>query len=183
MYLSVSTIKCSNPFGQVKDPVNIGNPSVRQALWNLSEDVRFHASLAILVNNLEPMLFGWQRTIMSFGRRFDEDKRKTRAKTTGRKILENLTLYKYLKKEFARKMSRSERMKFLRDNLSCNKESKGDGGPSSGASQTGGLNVPGTGAIRRTSKQNLEDFFNKIASKNLPKWPKSAIYMIIFLFQ
>ena len=106
---------------------------------------------------------------MSFGRRFDEDKRKTRAKTTGRKILENLTRFKYLKKEFARKMSRSERMKFLRDNLSCNKESKGDGGPSSGASQTGGLNVPGTGAIRRTSKQNLEDFFNKIASKNLPK--------------
>ncbi|CAG5111467.1 Oidioi.mRNA.OKI2018_I69.chr2.g5774.t1.cds [Oikopleura dioica] len=124
---------------KVKDPVNIGNPAVRQALWNLSED-----SPCFLVDS--------ERSC-----RLVEDLMKTRGRLEQKR------------QEFARKMSRSERMKFLRDNLSSNKESKGDGsGPSSGASQTGGLNVPGT-TVRRTSKQNLEDFFNKIANKNLPK--------------
>lgn len=123
---------------KVKDPVNIGSSSVRQALWNLSED-----SPCFLVDS--------ERSC-----RLVEDLMKTRGRLEQKR------------QEFARKMSRSERMKFLRDNLSCNKESKGDGGPSSGASQTGGLNVPGT-TVRRTSKQNLEDFFNKLANKNLPK--------------
>jgi len=63
-------------------------------------------------------------------------------------------------------MSRSERMKFLRENLSTSqKESKGDDRPGAIAS-VGGLNVPGAEPVRRTSKQNLEDFFNKLQNKN-----------------
>ena len=60
-------------------------------------------------------------------------------------------------------MSRSERMKFLRENLSTSqKDSKGEDRPGATAS---GLNVPVTDPVRRTSKQNLEDFFSKLQSK------------------
>lgn len=64
-------------------------------------------------------------------------------------------------------MSRSERMKFLRDNLSTTqKDSKGEDRPGATASSAGGLNIPGAEPVRRTSKQNLEDFFSKLQSKN-----------------
>jgi len=121
---------------KVKDPVNIGNPAVRQALWNLSEE-----SPCFLTDN-------------NRSSRLAEDLIKTRGRLEQKR------------QAYARIMSRSERMKFLRENLSTSqKESKGDDRPGAIAS-VGGLNVPGAEPVRRTSKQNLEDFFNKLQNKN-----------------